>query len=93
MNIPKKGMNVLKMGTIVAILSTLIACATPPQVQNDPAIPDNGMIILNNNPYPSYCQYPYQIGSYCDPYWGQIYWNYEAKKRYIYPDKRVDRDN
>lgn len=62
---------------IVAIMSTVVACASPPKVENDPSIPDNGAVIIrvNNNPYPQDCMPPYMSGPYCDPYYQQWNWN------------------
>lgn len=79
MNIPRMGNKVPKLGMFskvvpfVAILSTLVACATPPRVVNDPSIPDNGAVIIGigNQQYPMNCMYPYQVGPYCDPYYMQ----------------------
>ena len=78
--------NVLKNTTIVLILGTLIACASPPQIQNDPNIPDNGVIILNidnNDPYLSdpYCRPPYRVGPYCNPY---------PRRNHYYMDPQVE---
>ena len=66
--------SVLKIATIVLILGTLVACASPPKVENDPNVRDDGIIIMNmggsfSNGIYNDCRPPYRIGSYCDTYY------------------------
>ena len=69
---------VAKLGMFILILGMLVSCASPPQVVNDPTIPDNGVIILNigaGDPYQRYpgCRPPFQMGQYWDPYRARQY--------------------